>query len=124
MLDGSGRSVDICSRPRGGAACTSDAGCAQPGGLCIGGQCVCQDNFLCSDCRLTLTDLLYGLSCAVHDGGASCTSTATCGNGTCLQSPPSAPGFCQCQPGYACLHCDRAIAALAKNQTTCPEGAV
>ena len=114
MLDGSGRSVDICSVPRGGGTCTNDTQCGGlGGGFCLAGQCVCPTSYLCSTCRNSETDLKYGLACNTPDGGGACTNTAQCNYGRCIN------GACQCNPLYACPDCSKSVFDLAANKTTC-----
>ena len=60
---GTGREIDECSVERGDKKCAADRECGGAGGLCIGGRCICPDSWLCDDCSITLTDLLYGLKC-------------------------------------------------------------
>eukprot|EP00051_Salpingoeca_urceolata_P002139 m.47531 g.47531 ORF g.47531 m.47531 type:complete len:232 (-) comp11926_c0_seq1:191-886(-) len=118
-LDGSGKMVDVCSVPRGGAACSSDAQCGARG-LCVHGSCVCYDGWLCGNCTMTVTDLLYGLQCSVAaDGGGACKTDADCFKGQCLSSP-GVPAFCECDPLWGCSHCTQEVPALAKGQAKCP----
>lgn len=120
MLDGSGRYVDICSVPRGGGTCSTDAQCGLQGGLCLAGQCVCPMGWICPFCSMTETDLRYGLTCNFPDGGASCTDSAQCGNGRCvITAGGSPPPFCQCDPLFACANCSASVKDLVTNKTTC-----
>eukprot|EP00043_Microstomoeca_roanoka_P016699 m.171907 g.171907 ORF g.171907 m.171907 type:complete len:226 (-) comp16509_c5_seq1:213-890(-) len=121
MLDGSGRYVDICSVPQGGGKCSSDKDCGGLGGLCIGSQCVCPDGYMCSDCSLALNDLLYGSNCSFPSGGGSCTSSADCGQGQCLQVVPGESSYCQCFPLFACKHCSANVMDLAQGRAKCPK---
>lgn len=119
MLDGSGRSIDVCKYPRGGARCNVDTDCGGTGGLCIANRCVCPMGRICGTCTLSETDLLYGASCGngARDGGAPCASPADCGHGQCLSHP--AGDFCLCDPLWVCGRCDTPLSELAKNATAC-----
>jgi hypothetical protein len=120
MLDGSGRSVSICSVPHGGGACTSDSQCGRQGGLCLAGSCVCTQGWMCPYCTMTQTDLQYGLRCGIPDGGASCAADKDCNHGRCIiTAGGSPPPFCQCNPLYACANCSQNVLDLARNKTTC-----
>ena len=117
MLDGSGRSIDICSVPRGGGACTVDIECGRQGGLCLGGKCVCPMDWICANCSMTQTDLLYGLTCGPPDGGATCKTDRDCNHGRCVAGGGSP--YCQCNPLWVCADCSLPIEAIVKNGTKC-----
>lgn len=123
MLDGSHRKVDECSVDRGGKLCQTDFDCSARGGLCLAGGCVCPDSWLCDDCSITLTDMLYGLKCGVaKNGGGACAHDADCGNGRC-EKTGGRPAYCACTALWGCEHCSAKVPDLVAGTATCPENA-
>eukprot|EP00035_Acanthoeca_spectabilis_P023509 m.449707 g.449707 ORF g.449707 m.449707 type:complete len:223 (-) comp19859_c0_seq1:132-800(-) len=121
MLDGSRRILDECAIPSGGKTCTDDEDCGGRGGMCIAGLCACPDAWQCTDCSLTLTDMLYGLECGVaKNGGGVCASDNDCHHGTCEKTGDGKP-FCACKALFACDHCQHAVADLVNGTAVCPE---
>jgi len=114
MLDGSRRTINLCAFGRGGDNCTRDAECGGLHGLCIGGNCVCYQGYVCGNCTISETDMLYGLTCRFPDGGGVCKTDKECNSGQCLS------GYCQCTPLVACPYCNRNISDLAKGKAVCP----
>eukprot|EP00040_Diaphanoeca_grandis_P026348 m.147418 g.147418 ORF g.147418 m.147418 type:complete len:235 (+) comp30535_c0_seq1:167-871(+) len=120
MLDGSHRTINECGIAHGGGLCQTDYDCNGRGGLCISGQCVCPLDWLCDDCSITLTDVLYGLRCGVaKDGGGACRSDVDCHSGVCEKTGGPAP-FCACSALWGCAHCERWIPDLAIGRAHCP----
>jgi len=120
MLDGSGKRVDECSVPHGGKLCQTDEDCGGRGGLCISQHCVCPDSWMCDDCTITLTDLLYGLKCGVaKNGGGACQTDADCHNGRC-DNTGGGPAFCACNALYACDHCEHRVPDIVAGRAHCP----
>ena len=114
MLDGSGKSIDVCSVPRGGGTCTADNQCrGAGGGLCLGGHCVCTEDYLCGDCSMGVTDLLYGLKCGTPVGGGACSGDSECNRGKCVG------GVCVCNPLMGCATCTADVRALANGTAKC-----
>eukprot|EP00049_Salpingoeca_infusionum_P009711 m.164974 g.164974 ORF g.164974 m.164974 type:complete len:247 (+) comp14415_c0_seq2:2610-3350(+) len=122
LLNGSASSVNICTAPQGGGACSADTDCGTLGGLCLDKTCVCPDGWMCSYCTLQLNDLLYGVGCDVQSGGGKCQSDKDCHHGSCIPSVPglpSSPKYCHCDPLYACAFCDKDVINLSKRNASC-----
>eukprot|EP00056_Hartaetosiga_gracilis_P010727 m.159782 g.159782 ORF g.159782 m.159782 type:complete len:239 (+) comp13377_c2_seq2:868-1584(+) len=120
MMDGSGREVNICKFPQGGSTCKVDSDCGNVGGLCLGHSCVCPDAYMCGDCTVQLNDVLYGWNCTLGpSGGGLCTSSKECNSGTCLMTIPGQPGFCQCNPLYACAYCNARVQDVVSGKKKC-----
>jgi hypothetical protein len=121
MLDGTHRRLDECATPAGGKECGTDSDCGGRGGMCIAGKCACPDAWQCTDCSLTLTDMLYGLECGVaKNGGGSCRSNADCHHGTCENTGDGKP-YCACTVLFGCEHCEHPVADLVSGAETCLE---
>lgn len=123
MLDGTGRTINECSWefPRGGKLCQVDLDCSGRGGLCLAGHCVCPDSWLCDDCSITLTDILYGLKCGMaKTGGGACENDSDCGSGQCVKTGAPHP-FCACTALHTCEHCSATVQEVVTRQKRCPE---